>query len=273
MDNITSSKGNLVALDNRIVESICNFSLVEKRVVYLLLSQLSKGYMTAYKEEEVIFNKMLTPEDVRIGQRVVGEILDSDFWYKISVKEFSELVGVRSDNARTELQSVVESLRSKFVKIDYGEDIGYVKVNWVSSIMFDAKEDCIGIKWNKDIIPLICDLKEYFIKLKIKEVLLLKSTYSWKLHEILKLLRGMQDFKKNVVIDVEELKRLLNVPEGFQEYKYFKSKVLSPAVKELNDKKVYVQLIFKEIKSGRRIVKLEWNWVTLTTIKKKTTNL
>jgi plasmid replication initiation protein len=266
MENIESSKGNLVALDNRIVESICNFSLVEKRVVYLLLSQINKGYQKKYSEEEVIFNKMLTPGDILTGQRVAGEILDSDFWYKISVKEFAEGVGIPSNNARKELHSVAESLRTKFVKIDFGSNVGYVKVNWVSSIMFDAKEDCIGIKWNKDIIPLICDLKEYFIRLRVKEVLLLKSTYSWKLHEILKLLRGMQDFNKDVVIPIEELKRLLNVPEGFQAYKYFKSKVLTPAVKELNAKKVYTQLAFREIKSGKSVVRLEWSWLTIKEI-------
>jgi plasmid replication initiation protein len=267
MENIKRSK--LVVLDNRIVDSICPLKITEKRVLYLLLSKISNGYRKSLSKKEIFSDKNIAPEDVIIGKRVEGEVLSSEYWYRLSVREFSEVTQVRLDNARTELQDVVESLRTKYVKIDYGSGMGYVKVNWVSAIMFDVKDDCIGIKWNTDILPFICDLEEYFVKLKLQELLLLKSTYSWKLHEVLKLLRGMQDFNKAVVIPVDELKRLLNVPDGFQAYKYFKSKVLTPAVKELNNKKVYTQLIFREIKSGKSVVRLEWSWLTIKEIEKR----
>jgi plasmid replication initiation protein len=260
-----NNRSNLVVLDNRIVESVCEFSLVEKKVIYILLSEIRKGYKTSVNELDV---SNLSLEDIRKGIRIDGEVLSQDFWYKLSTKEFAESVKIPSNNARKELQSIVESLRTKFVKIDFGEGIGYVKVNWVSSVMFDAKEDCIGIKWNKDILPLICDLKEYFVRLKVKEVLLLKSTYSWKLHEVLKLLRGIQDFKKNIVVPIDELKNLLNVPNSLQEYKYFKSKILNPAILELNAKKLYTGLYFREIKSNRRVIGLEWEWKTLEEIEK-----
>lgn len=259
MKKVTSTEGNnLVALDNRVVESLCPLSLNEKRLVYLLLGRVKNSYKEGLSEEEVL-KKETTAEEVRLGHWVVGETLSSEGWYSLSVREFAEATGVRLDNARNELEEVTESLRTKAVHINFGEE-GYVKVNWVSSIRFDVKTDSIGVRWNSDIIPLVCNLTEYFVKLRLKEVLLLKSTYSWKLHEILVMLRGVQDYKKDVVVGVEELKKMLGVPKGLQEYKYFKGKILNMAVKELNEKGVRKGLTFKEEKEGRWVRRLVWRW-------------
>lgn len=261
MGKVTNTDGNnLVALDNRIVENLCPLSLNEKRLVYLLLGRVKNSYKEGLSMEEVL-KKETTPEEVKEGKWVVGDMLSSEDWYSITVREFAEALDLEMFNARNELEAVAESLRTKAVHINFGEDVGYVKVNWVSSIRFDVKRDCISVRWNSDIIPLVCNLTEYFVKLRLREVLLLRSTYSWKLHEVLVMLRGTQDYKKKVVVEVEELKKMLGVPKGLQEYKYFKSKILNMAVKELNEKGVRKGLWFKEVKEGRRVVGLEWSWV------------
>lgn len=260
MKKVTNAEGNnLVALDNRIVENLCPLSLNEKRLVYLLLGRVKNSYSESYKKHE-LHNPMLTPEEVRNGRWLEGDILSSEDWYSLSVRDFAEALGIEMFNARNELETVTESLRTKAVYINFGDEVGYVKVNWVSSIRFDVKTDSIGVRWNSDIIPLICNLTEYFVKLRLKEVLLLRSTYSWKLHEILVMLRGVQDYKKDVVVEVEELKRMLGVPKGLQEYKYFKGKILNMAVKELNEKGVRKGLEFKEEKEGRWVKRLVWRW-------------
>lgn len=260
MKKVTSTEGNnLVALDNRIVENLCPLSLNEKRLVYLLLGRVKNSYKEGLSMEEVL-SKEVTPEEVKAGRWVVGETLSPEGWYSITVRDFAEATGVRLDNARNELEEVAESLRTKAVYINFGEDVGYVKVNWVSSIRFDVKGDCIGVRWNSDIIPLVCNLTEYFVKLRLKEVLLLRSTYSWKLHEVLVMLRGVQDYRKDVVVGVEDLKKMLGVPKGLQEYKYFKGKILNMAVKELNEKGVRKGLEFREVKEGRWVRKLVWSW-------------
>lgn len=260
MKKVTSTEGNnLVALDNRIVENLCPLSLNEKRLIYLLLGRVKNSYKGGFTIDEVLSND-ITLEEVKSGKWVIGETLSNEGWYSITVRDFSEAIGIEMFNARNELEEVAESLRTKAVYVNFGEDVGYVKVNWVSSIRFDVKGDCIGVRWNPDIIPLVCNLTEYFIKLRLKEVLLLRSTYSWKLHEILVMLRGVQDYRKDVVVEVEELKRMLGVPKGLQEYKYFKGKILNKAVQELNEKGVRKGLEFKEVKEGRWVRKLVWRW-------------
>ena len=260
MGKVTGTEGNnLVALDNRIIESLCPLSLNEKRLVYLLLGRVKNSYSESYKGYE-LQNPLLTLEEVKKGRRIIGDILSSDGWYGISVRDYSEATGVRLDNARSELEDVAKSLRTKAVHINFGADIGYLEVNWVSSIRFDVKTDSIGVMWNAAIIPLVCNLTEYFTRLRLREVLLLRSTYSWKLHEVLTMLRGIQNYKEDVVVDVEELKKMLGVPKGMQEYKYFKGKILNMAVKELNEKGVRKGLGFREVKEGRWVRRLVWRW-------------
>jgi plasmid replication initiation protein len=67
-------------------------------------------------------------------------------------------------------------------------------------------------------------------------------------------------YKKGVKFGVEELQELLNVPESRKEYKFFKSKVIKVAVKELTEKKVMPALDYKETKAGKRIVSIEFAW-------------
>jgi len=251
---------NVVVLDNKIIESLCPLSLVEKRVIYLLLGNIGNSYFRSYTEEE-ISNPSVTPEDVKKGVFVTGESISSELWYRLSVREYTDSTNVRIDNAREELKSIIESLRTKYILFTLKDSESFIKVNWVSSVMFDAKEDCIGIRWNSDVIPYISNLTTYFTKLRLKEVLLLRSTYSWKLHEILTLLRGTQDYRyKEVSIDIEELKRMLGVPTGLQEYRYFKFKILNHAVNELISKGVRLNLRFKEVKRGRKVVRLLFCW-------------
>ena len=258
MSLVESSNKNVVVLDNRVVDSVCTFSLVEKRLVYILLSRVKSSYFKA-PTQKMLLDKSVTPEDIKNGVLCEGQHLDSTIWYNLSVRDYAEHCGISLDNARTELQTTVENLRTRYVTVDYGNK-GWLKVNWVSSIKYDRELDAVGVKWNSDIIPFLCNLTAYFTRIKLKEVLLLRSTYSWKLHEILIMRRGTQDYKNKVEITVTDLKKLLDVPPGLQAYKYFKSKILNPAVKELREKKVREFLEFEEVKAGKWVHKLIWSW-------------
>ena len=105
----------------------------------------------------------------------------------------------------------------------------------------------------------IVNLKSKFLKYDITNIIKLKNKYLIKLYEILK-----DSFEKHYRYDhtpcvafeitLKELYSLLNIPESYNYYK-IKQRILKKAEQDITTQ-TDINFSFKEIKSGRKIVKL-----------------
>jgi plasmid replication initiation protein len=241
---------NLVYLDNKLAQASHNLSLSEQRLLFLALSKTNQGYQRSPTELEKAKHLLGAIDLEAKDLRVAGEDFDSTTKFTISVFDYAQVCGIRSVDAREELQLACDTLFKRQVTLKE-EDGSYNKFHWVQGVRYDAKTDSISFHWTIDIIPYIKDLQTYFTKLKLGKLLQLTSTYSWKLYTILCSKKGENKYKTFQKIPVEDLMFMLDVPESCKEFKHFNNLILKKVAKEFVTKLGMEKFEVSFMKEGR----------------------
>jgi plasmid replication initiation protein len=206
----------LIVKSNYIVEASYKLSLGEQRVIYVLAS-------------------MIKPDD--------KEFKD----YRLTVKEFAEILGTKSKDMYAQVARYVEGLRDRDLTIIKEKSI--LKTKWLSSAEYFTDDGFVELCFDPKLKPYLLMLKERFTKLSVEQMVSFKSQYSGRIYELLKQYEkiGERMFK------IDELKTLLGI--GFDEYsKYglFKQRILTKAKDEINlDSDLLID--FVEIKKSRKV--------------------
>jgi hypothetical protein len=179
--------------------------------------------------------------------------VDEDFKdYRISIKEFSEMLGLEGSAKYTELKNITKNLMSKSIEIPQ-EDGGWLLANWVSSAEYKKGEGIIALSFSPKLKPYLLQLKKY-TSYKLSNILSLSSTYSIRLYELLKKWSFLGKWES----PVEEIREKLGaVTKSYSLYGNFKNKILLPAIKELNEH-TDLSISFREIKKGRSVDRIEF---------------
>lgn len=243
----------LVVMSNELVKQPQDLSLVERRALYLILGKLKPSVHRSPSGD--LLSKMDAKELAEFYKKGVrGNLITESSVYTLTVGEYARVVGIRQCDAREELAKVADSLGNRKTVINNSKMVGVV--NWTSTTLFDKTTDTLVVKFNELLIPYLCDLHNYFIKVRLGRVLLLQSTYSWRLYELYKVKRGENRYVLPY-FSLEELYESMDVPISRREYKVFKQRILTPVLAELKEKGV-ATLVIKERKEGRKVVGLEF---------------
>lgn len=179
---------------------------------------------------------------------------DEDFKdYRISIKEFSEMLGLEGSAKYTELKEITKDLMSKSIEIPRA-DGGWLFANWVSSAEYQKGEGIIALSFSPKLKPYLLQLKNAFTSYRLSNILSLKSSYSIRLYELMKKWQhlgswtcSIENFKEKVGVENEKYPRYANL----------KARVLNPAIEEVNEK-TDLFISIKEIKKGRSVEKIEF---------------
>jgi plasmid replication initiation protein len=110
----------------------------------------------------------------------------------------------------------------------------------------------VKLKLDEDMKPYLLELKENFTQYELIYTLAMRSQYSTRLYELLK----SYQFKKHVIFDIDELKKLL-FAEIYNRGNDFKDRVLETATREIN-KLTDIWVTYELIKIGRRFAEVEF---------------
>lgn len=198
----------------------------------------------------------LTVREQKIVLTMVSMIqpTDEDFKdYEISIKEFSEMLGLEGSAKYTELKEITKDLMSKSVEIPKA-DGGWLFANWVSSAEYQKGEGTISLSFSPKLMPYLLQLKNAFTSYRLSNILSLKSTYSIRLYELMKKWQHLGRWE----CSIENLREKIGVGEDkYPRYANFKARVLKSAVEEVNEK-TDLFITFKETKKGRSVNKIEF---------------
>jgi len=129
----------------------------------------------------------------------------------------------------------------------------WIMFNWFAHIQYLKKENTLECSISPKLKPYLLELKSHFTSYKLKYILPLESYYSIRIYEMLK-----KNYKMGyMIIDVEELQDLLQVPKSLKIYNRFKEKILKPTSLEIA-RYCDVWYNFEEIKAGRKVVSLKF---------------
>ena len=222
------------------------------------MRRIKSNYLVAQSNDliEARHNNPLTVREQKIILAMVSEIQpeDEDFKeYRISLKNFNEMLGLKGKTKYTEIKDIVKNLMGKTIEIPRKNN-GWLLANWVSSAEYIDGEGVIELTFSPKLKPYLLQLKEY-TSYRLSNILALNSTYSIRLYELMK----KWEFLGNWEYPLEELRGKLGVEEGtYPKYSNFKARVLSRAVEEVN-KKTDFHISFEEIKKGRSVVRIKFS--------------
>jgi plasmid replication initiation protein len=220
---------------NKITEARYDFSLVEKRCLYLIIREVRKRYIETDTGDKNLFDNLVLyfkPEDLE------------------------PVISGEKNNSK--IYKALKSLNQKNIQVE-------TKENWITMVFINYAEHKKGshieIEVSRKLLPLLVNLANNYTAYSLNVALSLKSEYSQRFYEICSQWKNAGGFK----IDVEELKERFGISDKYKEFKDFRKRVLEPAKKELKDlfDKGECDLYFNysEIKQGRKITTISFKIV------------
>jgi plasmid replication initiation protein len=211
----------IIVKSNHLIEGKYKLSMREQKIILFLISKIKKN-----------------DDDLKL--------------YRISVKNFSEMLGLKGSPKYAEIRAITTELLKKVLEVKNGKTI--YSFHWLSLVAYNEQEGTIDMRFDPILKPYLLDLKRDFTKLNLKHLLLLKSGNSIRIYELLKQYLSIRER----TIKITELKLFLGLDEnGYEMYSDFKRKVIVPSMKEINEK-TDITFEFKEIKEGRKVVALRF---------------
>ena len=226
-------KNDLVVKDNALINASYNLEVTEQRLILLSI----------------------------IRARETGQGISSDSKLQIHASDYASRFDVTKEAAYNALKNAVNNLferKFSFKEIhkDTNKEI-VVKSRWVSRIAYIDDLATLEVTFAPDVVPLITRLEKHFTSYQLKQVAQLTSKYAIRLYEFLIAWRNvgktpvisLSDFREKLGLEINEYQKMVN----------FKSRVLEPAIKQINEL-TDIHVKYEQYKTGRSISALSFTF-------------
>lgn len=149
-----------------------------------------------------------------------------------SAAEIKDCVGYEHKGTIEEYKKVLDGMNEKLLsmKAHLETDTELVRFVLFPTFRINKETGMLTVRVNKDFQFLLNELTRNFTRFELAEFTELSSKYSKTLYRLLKQYRTTGEYH----VKADELRKLLGCPDGY-ENKYFMTKIISPAVKELQE--------------------------------------
>lgn len=225
----------------------------------------SKYHLSVREQKFLIYLASLVKKDDLEYQYTTVKIKDIERALKVSDdKKWGSVYEV--------IREIAENINKKpiYIRSDNGS---WELIYWFSKITANTVSGEVKFELTNDIKNKLVQLKELFTQYRFGNILSLKSSYSIRIYELLKL----NQFKGKIRYELDFFRELIGVSylddkknwvHKYQEYKAFKRSILKHAQKELKrETDIYFEL--KEEREGRSVKYLTF-YVFKNQPKKKT---
>jgi plasmid replication initiation protein len=219
-----------VTMSNALTRAGHGLTLAEKRIVAMAVSKLDSRSVTR-------------PGEVPRTQ--------------ITAAEYAKESQVDINTAYDQLQAASKTLYSRsitFYEPAYkrnGKPLPptRVQMRWVGSVKYHEGEGWVELAWWPDLMRHLTGLRKQFTSYQLRQASALRSTYSWRLLELLMRFEStgwaeyaIEDF--NASMDATE--------KQAADFAKIRTKIIEPAVKELTEKNGWM-IAWQAIKAGRKV--------------------
>lgn len=215
-----NTKRNLVVQSNSLINASYNLTLLEKRIIVFMISQI-------HQDDEKFQS------------------------YRLDIKEFCENLETDSKNLYERVQEHLKRLMTRVVEIQ--EEDRILLTHFLSSSEYQFGNGYVELCFDPKLKPYLLQLKKCFTAYSLENVLSLKSVYSVRIYELLKQFEVIGER----TISVEELKRMFKAQNKYKSYYLFKQRVILKAQEELSALSD-ISFDFDEIKEGRKVTYLKF---------------
>jgi len=236
---LTDGKSNSVTLANGLTRAGHGLTLAEKRLVMLAVSKIDP-------------RKPLTREEALT--------LTS----RVTAAEYIETFGVERQTAYPAMKAAADNLLKRIVTFytvahrRNGKPLKetVTKMHWVGAAKYHEGEGWVELHWWHMVVPYLTGLRKQFTTYQLQQASALRSTYSWRLLELLMRFKDtgwaeytIEDFCTSM--DATEKQRA--------DFAAIRRKIIEPAVKELTEKDGWL-IHWEPIKAGRKVKALRFKF-------------
>ena len=217
-------KNGLVVKDNALMNASYNLEVTEQRLILLAI----------------------------INARETGAGITSDSKLEIHASDYSKQFDVTKEAAYKVLKSAVNNLfeRQFSFQEETRKGVGTVRSRWVSRIKYIDDSATLEITFAPDVVPLITRLEQHFTSYQIIQVAQLTGKYAIRLYE---LLIAWREVGKVPQIELSVFRERLGVEvDEYKAMNHFKSRVLEPSIKQINEH-TDITVSYEQHKKGRTI--------------------
>jgi plasmid replication initiation protein len=221
--DISMANENWVFQSNKLIEASYTLTVTEQKMVRLLASMIKKD--------------------------------DDDFKeYKFKAKDLIKLLNTSDSRFYRDIDNITDLLMQRIIKIREVSTRGFEKYHWVDVAKY--RDGVLTLKINKDLKPFYLSL-DWYTKYQLKNIMQFKSTYSFRLYELLKQYEGI-GYRE---LTIEQLRTILDIgKDQYPKYANLKQKVINVAVDEIN-KNTDIYILFtpqQEIKTARKVTSIKF---------------
>lgn len=197
--------------------------------------------ITELKTLAYIFSK-IKPNDKEIQE------------YTFSIKDYCQVCGIDYKNGANYIyiKKNIKALRDKsFWMMD--EKGNEVLVGWLSKARINKGSGKMTVKLDEDIQKHVIGLFDNFTQYELLCTLPMKSSYSFRIYELLK----SYAFTKHHTFDIDDLKIKLSAT-NYVNFKDFRRYVLEVATREINQY-TDIEINWEPIKKGKKVIQVKFN--------------
>lgn len=180
---------------------------------------------------------------------------DKEFFeYKITIKDFADLIGIKDTNLYQNAGKITRGLLS--VTLECGDGKDYDQYTLFSKCSYRRGAGIIVFKLNPDMTDFLLNVKKDFTQPLLADFVRMKSPYSMAIWHLMQ--REMHSTKPGIVdelefeLTVDELRAVTGTQKKFKQIGQFKEKVLDKALREIDDN-CGIVIGYKNLKKGRTI--------------------
>ena len=221
---------NTVVKANRLARAYYRFDVVEKRIMEAMISQLNPKLADAQQCDFV----------------------------ELKAVDYAKLYDVPQPKAYQEMAKAVERLMYTVITIPGDER--RTQYTLMAKAEYIEGEGRIEACFNPLLTRYLVGLYKNFTSYRLKQGANFKSSYTWRLFEI------MMSWKKSdnpvagwFTVSVEELKEMLGAPQNYR-FKDLRVRAIDKAIEEI-DRELNIKVWYEPIKRGRRIEMLRFNFM------------
>jgi len=226
LDVTMNTKNLIVCKANQLIEASYRLTLNETRVINACIAQVDS----------------------------VAPLLATDK-FELSAKDFAKLFGISEDRAYSELLDTTKTLYQRSLTIHNPDPkqpkIKKLETRWISTIGYIPEDGKIYLYFSQGILPFLSELKGQFTQYELTQISGMTCIYAYRLYGLL--MQWKNTGKRE--IEIEWLKKHLELESGYDRMNNFKARVIDPAVKDINEHSSY-QVRWEQRKTGRKVTHL-----------------
>jgi plasmid replication initiation protein len=188
-----------------------------------------------------------------ISQVQRDEAMTDEIMYSVTAADIIELSEVSNKDIYNELKEAALRLLNRKVRIEIENNSRKKRKDtlvcgWVQTIMYVENEGKVNLRFNKDVLPYLTELKEQFTKYQLKNIAHMASAHAIRVYELIAQWKNVGQRE----VELEWFRKALMLEDKYSSINDLKKRVIDVAVAQINEHSD-LNVSYTQRKTGRNV--------------------